>query len=279
LFLSTRLRLPHYGIVAVSSMFIVLLFRGNARTSREYLGTLPRRNYPGPGLGLLGLPGALISLLAYPGASARMTADVLFTGPRLVVIALSNARKARRLLTWDTEEGARVLSVLLAEGSKVSLAELSVQAGVTDPARAFPQLRDLDGVVFMASDPPGLSLTGELRAELCRAAGRVPDESSEECRVPDAIPQARRIDLHALLGTDQTATLDEIEAAYRKRMREVRAQRPPAFDAEAQKLVEDQVKAINAAYEMFLEKQRSAETDGEGEKVERVWEQFRKSGN
>jgi hypothetical protein len=134
-------------------------------------------------------------------------------------------------------------------------------------------------VVFLTSAPPGLSLTSELRAELRRAVGEVSDEASEDGETLSAIPQARRIDLHALLGTDQTATLDEIEAAYRKRLREVRAQRMPSRDTELQKLVEEQVKAINAAYETFLEKRRPDETNGAEKNVGRVWERFSKPGN
>jgi hypothetical protein len=275
LFFGQRLRLPHEGILAVSALFVGLLFWGNARISREYLGTLPRRNYPGPGLGRIGLPGALVSLLAYPGASAKMTTDLLFTGPRLVMVALSNAKKARRLMRLDKAECSRVLAALLSQCSRVSFAELSLQAGVNDPLKVFPQLRDIDGVVFLVSEPPGLSLTSELRAELCRAVGRVPDGALEESDAPAAIPPARLIDLHALLGTDQSATLEEIEAAYRKRLREVRAQRISGVDEELRKLVAEQLRAINAAYEAFLEKQKANDTSEKG--VENVWERYRRS--
>ena len=151
---------------------------------------------------------------------------------------------------------------------------------MTDPLNVFPQLQDIDGVIFLTSEPPGLSLTSELRTELRRAVGETRDEASEESQASVVIPQARRIDLHALLGTDRTATLEEIEAAYRKRLRDVRAQREPGLDAELQKRVEEQVNAINAAYEAFLEKRTTRETAGEEKNVERVWEQqFNKPKN
>src|ERR1051326_6837264 len=117
LFFGQRLHLSHAGIVAVSLAFIGLLFWGNQRVSREYLGTLPRRDYPG-GLGWLGLPGVLICLLAYPGASARMITDLLLTGPRLVVIAWSNVRKSIRLMELDAEGGSRALAGLLCIGGR-----------------------------------------------------------------------------------------------------------------------------------------------------------------
>jgi hypothetical protein len=87
-----RLALTHVWRLILSSIFIVLLFIGNARTDREYLGDYPRRNYRGIGIGTqAGVAGALLSLLAYPGASTRMISDLLFSGPRLVVYACRTA--------------------------------------------------------------------------------------------------------------------------------------------------------------------------------------------
>jgi hypothetical protein len=83
-----RLALSHVWRLALSSIFIVLLFFGNARTSRDYLSDYARRDYHGQALGAMaGLSGALACLLAYPGTSAKMISDLLFTGPRLVIFA------------------------------------------------------------------------------------------------------------------------------------------------------------------------------------------------
>jgi hypothetical protein len=90
-----RLALCHVWRLVLSSLFIILLFIGNARTSREYLADYPTRNYRGIGVGMqAGVAGALVSLLAYPGASTRMISDLLFTGPRLVVYACQRAARA-----------------------------------------------------------------------------------------------------------------------------------------------------------------------------------------
>src|SRR5437588_7564257 len=43
LFFNQRLHLSDAGIVAVSLTFVALLFWGNRRISREYLGAYPRR--------------------------------------------------------------------------------------------------------------------------------------------------------------------------------------------------------------------------------------------
>jgi hypothetical protein len=86
-----RLALTHVWRLLLSSVFIVLLFVGNARTSREYLSNYPKRNYPGPALAASGLAGSLLCLLGYPQTSAKMICDLLYTGPRLVVYACRNA--------------------------------------------------------------------------------------------------------------------------------------------------------------------------------------------
>jgi hypothetical protein len=95
LLFNTRLVLTHIWRLVLSSIFILLLFIGNARTDREYLADYPRRNYRGIDIGTqAGVAGALVSLLAYPGASTRMISDLLFTGPRLIVYACRRAAHA-----------------------------------------------------------------------------------------------------------------------------------------------------------------------------------------
>lgn len=86
-----RLALTHPWRLALSSIFIVLLFIGNARTSRQYLSDYSERNYPGPAIGATGLVGSLLCLLAFPETSTKMISDLLFTGPRLVAYSCRKA--------------------------------------------------------------------------------------------------------------------------------------------------------------------------------------------
>jgi hypothetical protein len=54
-----------------------------------------------------------------------------------------------------------------------------------DPADVFPPLRDLEGVVFLNEEPPGLSLTADFRGEMLEelrpptktASPTIPDRS------------------------------------------------------------------------------------------------------
>jgi hypothetical protein len=86
-----RLALTHIWRLILSAVFIVLLFIGNARTSREYLSDYAERNYPGPALAATGLIGSLLCLLGYPETSAKMICDLLYTDPRLIVYACRTA--------------------------------------------------------------------------------------------------------------------------------------------------------------------------------------------
>jgi hypothetical protein len=85
LLFNKRLAISHPWRLALSSLFMVLLFFGNARTGREYLSEYAHRDYRGQGMGMqAGLLGALGTLLAYPQESSKMISDLLFTGPRLI---------------------------------------------------------------------------------------------------------------------------------------------------------------------------------------------------
>jgi hypothetical protein len=272
-----RLHLPHAGIVAVSLAFLALLFWANQRISREYLDAYPRRDYAAPFAGLTGLTGSLISLLAYPGASTRMITDLLLTGPRLVMIAWSNAGKSSRLTRMNVEACSRVLAVLQQRAGRVSFAELTSSARLANPEAVFRQLRDLDGVVFLREEPIGLSLTSELREELAGLSGQIPQPLSAravETR-PVNLPPGT---IHELLGVPSSASSEEIDVAYRNWMTQSCVRQAASAESAARKQqLEEHVKAVNAAYEAFLAKHKAGETETRNDKVEGVWEQFKRS--
>jgi hypothetical protein len=216
-----------------------------------------------------GIFGALGALLAYPGASSRMIADLLFAGPRLVTAALSAFKKAGRLVRLDAEGCSRVLALLLSRNARFSCEDVSQLAGVPDSAKVFRQIRDLDGVVFLESEPAGLSLTSELREEL----GVVTGSSSSSCAMPTNAAAGGTI--CQLLGVAPNASLEEIEGAYEKWNWRSRHSVPGRPRTELEEQNEQQVRAVNAAYEAFLAGQRT-EADSAEQKtveVEGLWRQ------
>ncbi len=166
LILSKTLPLGHEWRLGLSGVFIVLLFLQHARTDPWHWGDYPRRNYvAAPGLQYqAGVLGGLVFMLAYPGASANMVADILLSGPRLVVGAWRLVKKSGRMKHLDASGCSQLLAFLGSRPGAVPYEELR-EAGWDD---WLVQLREIDGVVFLEK---GLSLSAELRQELSGLRG------------------------------------------------------------------------------------------------------------
>ena len=161
-----RLRLTHEWRLAGSGLFLVLLFIQHFRTSPWYWGDYPKRDYvSAPTLQYhAGVAGGLAFMLAYPGASANMIADILLSGPRLVTGAWNLWRESMRLARLDDAGCAELIAFLLNCDTAVPYDELRT-AGWED---WVGQLRCIEGVVFLEK---GLGLSGELRKELSEFTG------------------------------------------------------------------------------------------------------------
>lgn len=166
LIFSKPLQLRHEWRLALSGVFIALLFLQHARTDPWHWGGYPRRNYvSAPGLQYqTGVMGGLVFMLAYPGASANIVADILLSGPRLVVGAWRLVKKSGRVKHLDANACSQLLSFLKSRQGAVAYAELR-EAGWDD---WLVQLREIEGVIFLDK---GLSLSAELRQELCGLGG------------------------------------------------------------------------------------------------------------
>jgi hypothetical protein len=142
-----------------------------------------------------------------------------------------------------------VLAALCRRDGRVSFLDLAALLPASNPVRVFPQLRDIEGVVFLTMEPVGLSLTAELRQELRRlipqteeTAGAYAEEEPEQTFEP---PPS---EAHRVLGVSGRATASEIKAAYRQRMKECHPDRFAGMGEEMLRLAEEQAKTLNAAY-------------------------------
>src|SRR5438093_1689378 len=203
------LHLSLASIVAIAALFVVFLFIEDARVNRKYLTGFSRRDrWPARSVDWTG---GFVNLLVYSDISSRLIADALLTGPRLVTGAWSCFRKAARLSRLDAEAGSRVLAVLFSRASRCSFGDLARLSGVPDPGKTASQLRDIDGVLFVHLDPPGLTLTSELRQELAGALDRSipppPPPPRVEPRPANLPPRT----IFELLGVPPTASAEEIE--------------------------------------------------------------------
>jgi hypothetical protein len=164
----------HHWFHSAAGIFLIpALFWGNARTSRDYLseysvtvGTAADTvvNFYIPGVGM----GSNINPLA-PGtihAGVKMITDCLYTGPRVVMGGFHMIGRGQRLRQLDREGCAAVLTLLFASHRKLAFQEIVDQVSGLDPARVFPQLHWVEGVIFLAAEPAGLTLSQDLRQTL-----------------------------------------------------------------------------------------------------------------
>jgi hypothetical protein len=158
----------------ISAIVIVLLFIGNATTDRAYLESYSfttGTSYDKPvsiHVSRVGL-GSTINPLAPDSAHSyvKIVTTLLFSGPRLITAAWRLFARSLRLRAIDAEGCAAVLAFLAARDQRAPFQDIvPVIPKGHDLRVIFQQLRDVDGVLFLKSEPAGLSLTSELRDEL-----------------------------------------------------------------------------------------------------------------
>lgn len=160
----------------ICTVFMVLLFVGNARTDREYLteysfttGTFSDKvvTFYVPGAGLVSninplAPDSMHSIV-------KFITNCLYTGPRAITAALRMFLKAYRFGLLDVNRCAAVITFLHGYAERVPYQQIVREVPDLNPVHVFPQLANIDGVLFLDREPAGLSLSSELRAELDRA--------------------------------------------------------------------------------------------------------------
>lgn len=100
-------------------------------------------------------------------AILNLLKTVLFVAPRAVNASLELYAKMKRLKGMDTNACAAVIVLLYKNhGSRMTYRELEQKLPGVAWNRVLYELRDVDGVIFHDTDPPGLSLAERLRDEL-----------------------------------------------------------------------------------------------------------------
>jgi len=178
LILNKRLHLSHEMRLAGAGLFIVLLFIGNARTNRWYLGDYSETQFSSFGIPRSELMGAFDCLLVYPGTSSKMIAGILCISPRLLTASWRTFRQARRLQSLDVSGCAAILSLLASSPRRASNEALAQVFPGWDLPGLTRQLLDLDCVIPLEL---GLGLKPEIRQELASLITAPPPlEVSEE---------------------------------------------------------------------------------------------------
>lgn len=85
---------------------------------------------------------------------------------RLLFGAATMWRTGRAIDRTDRDTLARVVHVLVCSGGKVAFWELCGECPTMDPTVVLPQMRRLEGIVFLRGSPPGVSIARHLTEEI-----------------------------------------------------------------------------------------------------------------
>jgi hypothetical protein len=193
--------------------------------------------------------------------------DLYSAGPRLLLEGLRQARHCAQLGELNLAACAGILTYLARKNAAVSADELMAHCAQMSWERLKEQMSWLDGVLFLGADgarvtlmePFRLWLRSMLPPEQTKANQREPARPRPE-PTPETVPvnEPERLSAYEILGLSRPASLAEIKAAYRKRIRTCHPDLFASEDEQARALAERWTKALNAAYATLNPRQRTA---------------------
>jgi hypothetical protein len=151
---------------------VALLFLGNRLVSRDEYQEYKLVLTPGddgtpfqvPSTELLG------DTSDTPYGAWKTITDLLCVGPKTISSAMKKFRRAARLKHIDKDGCAAVIFVLLSSDGRMPFNKIVAGIEGLEPLRVFPQMGDIEGVLFLKKEPQGMSLTSEFREEYARYA-------------------------------------------------------------------------------------------------------------
>jgi len=183
--------------------------------------------------------------------------DILSTGPRLILEGLRQVRRYGELGELNVAACAGALAYLAQQNSAVPWQELTRHCPQVSSARLREQLSLLDGVLFLGEDSARVTLMEPFRLRLRwlleqeERSGQPEDSARPRPKpTPDPLPvsEPEQLSAYDILGLSPLASLVEIKAAYRKRIKECHPDLFAGMDQRAMALAERWTRALNAAY-------------------------------
>jgi len=175
--------------------------------------------------------------------------DICSVGPRLILEGLRQVRCCGQLGELNVGACARALAYLAAQNAAVTWQDLMRHC----PQLPWPRLREqlflLDGVLFLGEDAERVTLMDPFRLRLRWMLEQEPARPRPE-PTPQPVPvnEPETLGAYEILGLSPSASVVEIKAAYRKRVKECHPDLFAGMDQQAKALAERWTKALNAAY-------------------------------
>lgn len=263
LIFSRRQHISHSTIMIICWCFLALLFLTNARVSRGYWTSGAASKSQWSSLWVAGVAGSLVALLVNADASAKTITDLLLTGPRLAGASIRACFGAILLFRVDLHDCSDALAALVGRTSSLSAADLSGSLRRSSSQELLAQLLALDIVLLLRTDPPTITLNPDLRGHLERLLEGTSAPRFEH-RPPPASASISLIDSapYQALGLSASASLEEVRAAFRRKIKECHPDIFATRSDEMRQRAEEKTKAIIAAYEEILARYRNAREEG-----------------
>jgi len=184
--------------------------------------------------------------------------DICSVGPRLILEGLRQVRCCGQLGQLNVAACARALAYLAAQNAAVTWQDLMRHC----PQLPWPRLREqlflLDGVLFLGEDAERVTLMDPFRLRLRWMLEQEPARPRPE-PTPQPVPvnEPETLGAYEILGLSPSASVVEIKAAYRKRVKECHPDLFAGMDQQAKALAERWTQALNAAYATLNPRHRS----------------------
>ncbi len=170
------LPLPRHVMLLIAGGFMVVVIIVGARQNWESIEPMQKqmRLAREMGIGLTPLTRGGISAntdvmsaeVFWVRGTAAAANWVLCGGVLLLLGAWAHLKQFRRLGRIDADGCARVIGLLQTVARRQSFAELVQRLPGLDPVTVFDDLHKIEGVLFLSTEPAGLTLHPDLKSEL-----------------------------------------------------------------------------------------------------------------
>lgn len=169
-------RLSHPVILLIAGAFMTLVVIVGAKQNLEPLDPLNRQTglardmditlSPWNRYGMSYTTNAAKAAAFEVRSVASVVNYILCGGVILVLGSVQRLRRWRRMKAIDVDGCARVIALLHATAKRRCFEEIVGDLPGLNPVQVFDDLRFVEGVLFLADDPPGLRLHPETKSEL-----------------------------------------------------------------------------------------------------------------
>ena len=184
------------------------------------------------------------------GSSGSIVVDLFLGGPRMALSGIDSLLECRQLLRANIDDTAEVLLWMFKRNRKAPADQLSRAFPSVNFVILIPQLRLLNGFVWLSTGNGVCILGSELKSEMRTLFQFDPESWSEPEPAPPEpeCPLSEELEWFAVLELEAYASLAQVKRRYRILARRFHPDHQRNESLDAQQVAEERMKAINEAY-------------------------------